>query len=355
MKKCDWGIEKLRTYLNQNVGAGVVCFGAGMVAQHVKYIFEKYNLWDKVCCFVDNDPDKQGRNIVIGKKIFPILNPMELRLKKHVLDVIIILLEYTEEIEKQLQEQKDFSPRYYVSYISINQEIIRESLLHEKSNFLKIVQKKSGMRIPPILHYCWFGQGEIPEKQRDCLKTWEKYCPDYTIMMWNESNYNINVCRYMKEAYETKNYAFVSDYARMDVVYQYGGIYLDTDVEIKQNLDWLRKYKAFFAYGKWPAVNSGCGFGAEPKSELIREIRDDPRKNIPFIMKNGKCNRATNCYYESKILEKHGFCMNFLSQTVEEVLLLSPLFFPSSIHMDLVKEESAFIMARHHDAGSWRN
>lgn len=354
MKKLDWGMEELSAYLQQTQNAGIVCFGAGMVAQHVKYFFEIYNLWDRVRCFVDNDPDKQGKLISIGKRIFPIINPLELRKERYASDFILILVEYTEQIEKQLLEQKYLKPLFYLKYLSINREIIRKSFTYEKSNIFKMVQKKSEMKIPPILHYCWFGHGEIPPEQQNCLRTWKRYCPDYTIMMWDESNYNVNVCKYVREAYETKNYAFVSDYARMDVVYQYGGIYLDTDVEIKQNLDWLRNYRAFFSYGKWPAINSGCGFGAEPQSELVRTIRDYPRKYIPFIMENGKWNRTTNCYYESVVLEEYGFCMNFLSQIVEDVLVLSPLFFPSSLHMDLIEKESAFIMAQHHDAGSWR-
>lgn len=354
MKKCDMMLGEIRDFLRRYPDSNVICFGTGMVAQHVKHIFEKYGLWERVCCFVDNDPDKQGEVVSVGDMVFPIVAPAELYQKKYSSDIVIILSEYTEQIEKQLTEQLGFTPQLYIDYPYVNEQMIRESIESEKNNFYKIIKKEAKDKIPPILHCCWFGSKEMPKDQAAYLQTWKEICPNYIVMVWNESNYDLNACRYVREAYETKNYAFVSDYVRMDVVYHYGGIYLDTDVELKQNLDWLRKYKAFFAYGKWPAVNSGCGFGAEPHSELIREIRDCPRKNISFVMENGRLNKTTNCYYESVILEKHGFRMDFLTQIVEDVLLLSPLFFPSITHMNILESESSFIMAQHHDAGSWR-
>ena len=94
------------------------------------------------------------------------------------------------------------------------------------------------MSIPKVIHYCWFGKGEMPKIAQKCIKSWKKYCPDYEIVCWNETNYSLDKkCAYVQEAFEEKKWAFVSDYARLDIVYSYGGIYLDTDVELISSLE----------------------------------------------------------------------------------------------------------------------
>ena len=92
------------------------------------------------------------------------------------------------------------------------------------------------MSIPKIIHYCWFGGGAISPENRKCMESWKKYCPDYKIMAWNDQNFDISTNRYAQQAYEAKKYAFVSDYVRLAVLYEYGGIYLDTDVELVKPL-----------------------------------------------------------------------------------------------------------------------
>ena len=87
-------------------------------------------------------------------------------------------------------------------------------------------------KIPKIIHYCWFGKGKKSELIEKCIASWKKYLPDYKIIEWNESNFDINSNIYCKEAYENKKYAFVSDYVRLYAVYNYGGIYFDTDLEV---------------------------------------------------------------------------------------------------------------------------
>ena len=95
------------------------------------------------------------------------------------------------------------------------------------------------MSIPKIIHYCWFGGGPISAESQKCMESWKKYCPDYKIIEWNEQNFDISQNRYAQQAYEAKKYAFVSDYVRLAVLYEYGGIYLDTDVELVRPLDEL--------------------------------------------------------------------------------------------------------------------
>ena len=91
--------------------------------------------------------------------------------------------------------------------------------------------------IPKIIHYCWFGGNPLPKDAQECLSSWKKYLPDYEIKVWNESNFDVNCCPYVKGAYEQRKFAFVSDYARFWVLYKEGGLYFDTDVEVIRNVD----------------------------------------------------------------------------------------------------------------------
>ena len=99
--------------------------------------------------------------------------------------------------------------------------------------------------IPKVIHYCWFGGSELPEYVERCIQSWKKFCPDYQIKRWDESNYNFEKYPFCREAYEKKKWAFVSDVARLDIVYSEGGIYLDTDVELIKSLDDLLIEHAF--------------------------------------------------------------------------------------------------------------
>lgn len=102
--------------------------------------------------------------------------------------------------------------------------------------------------IPKKIHYCWFGKGEKPKLAKKCITSWKKYCPDYEIIEWNEDNFNVNMNGYTKWCYENKKYAFLSDYVRLLVVYQNGGLYFDTDVELLKKPDFLLKNQAFFGF-----------------------------------------------------------------------------------------------------------
>ncbi|MEI3219550.1 MAG: glycosyltransferase [Lachnoclostridium sp.] len=100
--------------------------------------------------------------------------------------------------------------------------------------------------IPKVIHYCWFGRGKMPELANKCIESWKKYCPDYEIIEWNEDNFDINCCPYVKEAYESKRFAFVTDYVRLYAMYTQGGIYMDTDVEVLRNLDEFLIHQGFW-------------------------------------------------------------------------------------------------------------
>ena len=126
--------------------------------------------------------------------------------------------------------------------------------------------------IPKIIHYCWFGGKEKPELAKKCIASWKKFCPDYEIIEWNEDNFDLNSNEYIRYCYANKKWAFVSDLARLLVVYEHGGIYFDTDVELLKSPDALLGSEAFFSFENETIVNTGQGFGAEAKHPTVEAM-----------------------------------------------------------------------------------
>ena len=111
--------------------------------------------------------------------------------------------------------------------------------------------------IPKVIHYCWFGGNPLPNIAVKCINSWKKYFPDYEIIEWNESNFDLFSCDYCREAYDAKKWAFVSDYARFKILYEHGGVYFDTDVELVKKIDFLLKYSAFFGFENKKYISTG--------------------------------------------------------------------------------------------------
>lgn len=139
--------------------------------------------------------------------------------------------------------------------------------------------------IPKVIHYCWFGGNPLPELAIRCIESWKTYFPDYEIKEWNESNFDVNIIPYTAEAYKLKKYAFVSDYARFWILYKYGGLYFDTDVEVVKNLDDIIDKGSFFGCelapdgkgGLMPQIAPGLGLGVYPSHPIYKLILDKYR------------------------------------------------------------------------------
>lgn len=183
--------------------------------------------------------------------------------------------------------------------------------------------------IPKKIHYCWFGGNPIPEKDKKCIESWKKFCPDYEIIRWDESNYDIRKNKFISQAYDMKKWAFVSDYARLDIIYNNGGIYLDTDVELVKSLDILLENEAFMGFEKGRVVATGLGFGAIPHQKGIKLLRDS-YDNLEFVDKRGNQLSAekTNCpIINSKVLTENGALMNDQMQNVLGITLYPTEYF----------------------------
>lgn len=126
--------------------------------------------------------------------------------------------------------------------------------------------------IPKKIHYCWFGRGEKPKLVKKCMESWKKYCPEYELAEWNEDTFDIHKNAYTQWCYENRKYAFLSDYVRLLVVEEHGGIYLDTDVELLRPLDGLLENEAFFGFETDAYVNTGIGFGAQAHNPVMQKM-----------------------------------------------------------------------------------
>lgn len=163
--------------------------------------------------------------------------------------------------------------------------------------------------IPKKIHYCWFGGKELPKEAKECIESWKKYFPDYEIIEWNESTVELDSCEYVKQAYERKKWAFVSDYFRFQGLYEYGGIYFDTDVKVLQSMESVIKEGAYFAKETerdGGTVNSGLGMAVEPHNAIYKEMLDSYNKD-KFINKDGSENLTTVCQRMTKLLIEHGY------------------------------------------------
>ena len=204
--------------------------------------------------------------------------------------------------------------------------------------------------IPKVIHYCWFGGKPLPKLVKKCIKSWKKYCPDYEIKEWNESNFDLDVCAYVKQAYEAKKWAFVSDYVRHYVLFNEGGLYLDTDVEILKPIDDLLK-NDFMGFEDDKSVNCGLVFGASKNSKYC-ELMLNSYNNDNFILDNGKLNLFTVCQRTTSLLKEYGLNLDGKTQQVLGLTVYSSEYFnPLGVDGKGKITENSYSI--HHYMASW--
>jgi hypothetical protein len=210
----------------------------------------------------------------------------------------------------------------------------------------------NSIKIPKTIHYCWFGGKEKPEIVNRCMESWKRILPDYEIIEWNEDNFNINSNVYVKEAYNVKKYAFVSDYVRVYALYNYGGIYLDTDVEVYRSFDNLLHHPSFWGFEQENYIATST-IGAQKGNPLIKEFLDSYNEKS-FIRNDGTYNQLTNVAIITKLLEKRGLISNGQYQEMQGIGVFYPQTYFSPydyINCQTLITENTYTI--HHFYKSW--
>lgn len=202
--------------------------------------------------------------------------------------------------------------------------------------------------IPKIIHFFWFGNNPKGEKEQRCIESWKRYCPNYEIKEWNESNVDLDIIPFVRQAYDAKKYAFVSDVLRLWAVYTYGGIYFDTDVELIKPYDDLLDCCGFIGFENNAHVNTGQCFAAEKGNRLIKEMLDC-YKDLSFDLDNLVVCTKIN----TKVLVDNGLVLNGKQQILDDFIVYPADYFNpyDSVIDQLKKTDNTYSI--HWYANSW--
>ena len=207
-------------------------------------------------------------------------------------------------------------------------------------------------KIPKIIHYCWFGRSEKPEIVKKCIQSWKNILTDYEIIEWNEDNFDINSNKYVKEAYENKKYAFVSDYVRVKVLYNMGGIYLDTDVEVYKSLDEFLEEESFWGFEEKNYIATST-IGARSGNRLIKQFLDFYEgKSYTEMAKDVET--STNVQIVTRIFKEIGFEMNGERQSIDNIGTIYPQeYFSPYDYINYYDKKTDKTYTMHHFYKSW--
>lgn len=205
--------------------------------------------------------------------------------------------------------------------------------------------------IPKKIHYCWFGRGEKPELAVKCIESWRKYLQDYEIIEWNEDNFDLDRYKYVREAYDARRFAFVTDVVRLWALYTQGGLYMDTDVEVLKPLDMFAAYEAVAGFEAADRVQTAV-IACQKEFPMIKEFLDE-YEDIPFIKPDGTPDTTVNVVRITNTCLRHGMMPNGQLQTIDGLTLLPEEYLcPKSWDTgQLHLTENTLCI--HHFSGSW--
>lgn len=295
-----------------------IIFGTGIQGQRALLFMDNWGVKNCVCAFADNAVNKQQAGVEIDGEYYEVFSAEQLRRVADKNIVILIASIHHREIYEQLQ------------YLLSEQECVCISLDEvasvelEQSEYREVVKEYKHPVIPKIIHYAWFG-GDEPEFVQKNVAHWKEVCPEYEIIKWNEKNYDIKKNRYMFQAYERKQWGFASDYLRLDVVNQYGGIYLDTDIEMIKKPDELLYQNCFGSVDASLTMNTGSGFGAKPHSMMLEKHLEYYDK-IAFVKANGLQDKTSCNTHSFRLLSEYGVRIDNKLQKVLDMWIYPMIF-----------------------------
>lgn len=205
-------------------------------------------------------------------------------------------------------------------------------------------------KIPKKIHYIWVGGNPKPDIVLKCIETWKKYMPDYEIIEWNEKNYDVKKNEYIRGAYEKRKYAFVSDYMRFDILHEYGGIYMDTDVELLKSIpEEIFANDSFTGVENAGKVSPGLIFACAPQNEIVRKMKES-YEGESFDEENLL---TINCRI-TKLLNEKGFVENNQFQVIDGLAIYPDEYFcgfDQDVREIMVTENTISV---HHYAATWK-
>ncbi len=274
----------------------LVCFGAGYNLRKACDIFGDAGFFGQIDFIADNDPDKTVFSFHRTEKpVSPLSYCLEHAKRE---PAIFVTMADCFDVLEQLEAIPALKNCDCYLFAFMREWIKPYSL--PKNRALTEPRK-----IPKTIHYCWFGGSPIPEIFAGYMKSWRKFCPDYEIVRWDESNYDYKKNEYMYEAYRHKKWGFVPDYARLDIVNRYGGVYLDTDVELVRSIDDLLCDDAFCGFENRAVLANGLGLGAVAGFPLIAE-QLDIYDRLSFVNADGSLNLTPGPRYQSEFFRLKG-------------------------------------------------
>lgn len=216
------------------------------------------------------------------------------------------------------------------------------------------------MMIPKTIHYCWFGGAPLPKEYKGYIDSWRKYLPDYEIKQWDESNYDVHCIPFSSEAYNVGKFAYVSDYARLRILYEHGGVYFDTDVEVIKSLDDILERGGFMGFEKdtnktsdeMLCVNPGLGFAVEKHNPLIREMLDFYESHH-YIYPDGHMEQITIVSIVTAILKSHGLSQSDIPTTLKGITIYPFEYFCPVEFLGNKLEITENTRTIHHYSASW--
>ncbi len=209
--------------------------------------------------------------------------------------------------------------------------------------------------IPKVIHYCWFGGSPKSELINKCIASWRKYCPDYLIKEWNENNFTTDNL-YFNQALDKKKWSFASDYARLEIIYRKGGIYLDTDVELIKSPDFLLNYECFVGTerGEEHSIATGLGFGAEAGHTMVKEMLSE-YDDLSFLKKDGSYDETPCPVRNTCAFKKNGYITTNKITKIQGAAVLPPEYLGAKNYLTREVKITSNTVSIHHYDGGWLN
>ncbi len=331
--------------LQQN--SKIVIFGTGVIGVTVaSAILCELNLDERLAFYLDNDSTKWSTGMYLSGRYVPVVSPDILADMNGQVTIFLAISRYAEALD-QLRTMKctEKMSVYIVPMLCITNYCGRND------DYIRLI-KSEKMLIPKIIHYMWLGGEKMPKVLLRCIESWKKYCPDYEIICWDESNYDVHKNTFISEAYDKGKYGFVPDYARLDILYEYGGIYMDTDVEVLRNLDDMLYQDAFCGVEKWQVLNFGSCSGSV-KGHKSLETFLERWENRKLIRNDGTLDTISSGLIDTSIALENGYKISGICQNVLGMNVYSNEFFSPYDYMtgELTKTENTYTI--HHFNGGW--